>query len=61
MAIILRTCDAGFESAFTALLAAKRESAADVDDTVARDHRGRRGARRRGADRIHKPVRPRSS
>src|SRR5271156_5578554 len=35
MAITLSTRDAGFEAAFTALLAAKRESAADVDDAVA--------------------------
>ena len=35
MPIILSTRDAGFETAFEALLAAKRESAADVDATVA--------------------------
>jgi histidinol dehydrogenase len=35
MATTLSTRDAGFETAFTALLAAKRESAADVDDAVA--------------------------
>ena len=35
MAITLRTRDAGFESAFRALLAAKRESAVEVDDAVA--------------------------
>src|SRR5437016_1878141 len=32
---VLRAGDAGFEAAFGALLAAKRESAADVDDAVA--------------------------
>ena len=36
MAITLRTSDPGFEAAFRALLAAKRESAADVDGVVAR-------------------------
>src|SRR5882762_8009444 len=35
MPIILSTRDAGFETAFEALLAAKRERAADVDATVA--------------------------
>jgi histidinol dehydrogenase len=35
MAITLRTCDAGFDAAFRALIEAKRESAADVDDAVA--------------------------
>jgi histidinol dehydrogenase len=35
MAITLSTRDAGFEAAFAALLAAKRETAADVDDAVA--------------------------
>src|SRR5579862_1964742 len=35
MPITLRARDAGFEAAFGALLAAKRESAADVDDAVA--------------------------
>jgi histidinol dehydrogenase len=35
MAITLRTRDAGFEQAFAALLAAKRESADDVDAVVA--------------------------
>ena len=35
MATILRTSDPGFEGGFRALLAAKRESAADVDDVVA--------------------------
>jgi histidinol dehydrogenase len=35
MAITLSTHDTDFEAAFAALLAAKRESAADVDDTVA--------------------------
>ncbi len=34
MAITLTTRDPGFEAAFRALLAAKRESAADVDDAV---------------------------
>jgi histidinol dehydrogenase len=34
--IILHTSDPGFEHAFAALLAAKRESAADVDEAVAR-------------------------
>src|SRR5712691_7340470 len=35
MALTLRTRDAGFETAFRALLAAKRESVAEVDDAVA--------------------------
>src|SRR5579862_870144 len=35
MAITLATRDRGFETAFAALLAAKRETDADVDDTVA--------------------------
>src|SRR5438874_11477722 len=35
MAITLHTRDSGFEPAFAALLAAKRESAADVDGAVA--------------------------
>src|SRR6266851_4843646 len=35
MARTLSTRDPGFEAAFRALLAAKRESAADVDDAVA--------------------------
>src|ERR1700721_2282971 len=35
MAITLSTRDAGFEAAFAALLAAKRETDADVADTVA--------------------------
>jgi histidinol dehydrogenase len=35
MPITLATRDAGFETAFRALLAAKRESAVEVDDTVA--------------------------
>src|SRR5260370_40348910 len=35
MPITLTTRDAGFEAAFSALLAAKRESAAEVDDAVA--------------------------
>jgi len=35
MPVTLSTRDPGFEAAFRALLAAKRESAADVDDTVA--------------------------
>jgi histidinol dehydrogenase len=35
MAITLSTREAGFEAAFTALLAAKRETDADVDDAVA--------------------------
>jgi histidinol dehydrogenase len=35
MAITLSTRDADFEAAFTVLLAAKRENAADVDDAVA--------------------------
>ena len=35
MPIILDTRDAGFETAFAALLAGKRETAADVDAAVA--------------------------
>jgi histidinol dehydrogenase len=35
MATALATCDPGFEAAFAALLAAKRETDADVDDAVA--------------------------
>jgi histidinol dehydrogenase len=35
MPVTLNTCDAGFETAFAALLAGKRESAADVDAAVA--------------------------
>src|SRR5258708_2811833 len=35
MAIPLATCDKGFEAAFAALLDAKRETDADVDDAVA--------------------------
>src|SRR5260370_18126387 len=35
MPITLTTRDAGFEAAFSILLAAKRESAAEVDDAVA--------------------------
>jgi histidinol dehydrogenase len=35
MAITLTTCDPGFEAAFAVLLAAKRETDADVDDAVA--------------------------
>ena len=35
MPITLNTRDAGFETAFAALLDGKRESAADVDATVA--------------------------
>lgn len=35
MALTLATRDAGFEAAFAALLAAKRETSADVDDAVA--------------------------
>jgi histidinol dehydrogenase len=35
MAIVLHASDAGFKDAFRALLVAKRESAAEVDDVVA--------------------------
>ena len=35
MPVFLNTSDADFETAFTALLSAKREDSPDVDDTVA--------------------------
>ena len=58
MPITLSTRDPGFEAAFARLLAAKRESAADVDDAVAAIIDDVRPARRRGAVRVHPPLRP---
>ena len=54
----LQTSDPGFEQAFAAFLAEKREVSADVDAAVREDHCRREGARRCGAHRAVAQVRP---
>ena len=61
MAVTLDMGAADFEPRFRALLAAKREAAVDVDAAVAAIIADVRGARRRGADRLHAALRPRRS
>ncbi len=54
----LATTDAGFAAAFDALLHDARDTTARVDAPGRRHHRRRARPRRRGAARLHRPLRP---